>query len=303
MIAVSMLNRDNLIKKAVLIGNKGKIIENARSTSTDMDCIDIIDIENDKVDRKYRDAYQKARNLSVLEGERLDEAMMDPVIVGALILSLGEVEGFIGGLQTITADILSTGIQIIKADRRIGVVTSLCLIQTEDKSIGEDGFFLIADPIVNRDPSVGVLCKIAEASARFAREFLKIKPRIAFLSYSTRGSGIGKSVDKMRIASERSKTYMPELIIDGELQFDAAVMPDIARIKAPDSPLEGRANILVFPNLNAANIGSKLIRIFGKAKLIGPIIYGLNKPYNDISRGADESDVYDLAIITQLQHK
>ena len=301
--AVAQLKSDSLINRAILIGNKDTIKEKAELVSLNIDDIIVLDLEDLEDDRRFREEYIRAGNISVLESERLDKAMKNPIIIGTLILSIGDADGFIGGLQTPTAEILSTGLSIIKADRRISVVTSICLIKTEDKNIGEDGFILIADPVVNPDPSVGVLCKIAEASARFAREFLKIKPKIAFLSYSTMGSGYGKSVEKMRIAAERAKTRMPEIIIDGELQLDAAIIPEIAKTKASDSPLEGKANILIFPNLDAANIGSKLIRFFGNAKLIGPIIFGLNKPYNDISRGADESDVYDLAVITQLQAK
>ncbi len=229
--------------------------------------------------------------------------MKNPVVIGALLLFLGEADGFIGGVRTRTAEILSTGINIIKANRRVGVITSFCLIQTEERGIGENGLIMIADPVVNPDPSVGVLCKIAEASVKFSREFLGIKPRVAFLSYSTKGSAEGKSVEKMRVATEMAMSKAPEITIDGELQLDAAILPDVAGQKAPDSPLEGKANILIFPNLDAANIGSKLIQYFGNARLIGPIIFGLNKPYNDISRSADESDIYNLAIITQLQVK
>jgi len=298
-----MLREDGLIRNAILIGNKEKIESNMESISLVGDAIEIIDLNDLKNERLLRQEYRKSRNLSILEDEMLNEAMTDPITIGALLLNLGKVDGFIGGLQTETAKILSTGINIVKANRRIGVVTSLCLIKTENQKIGENGFILITDSVVNPNPSVGVLCRISEAAAKFAREFLRIKPRIAFLSYSSKGSGIGKSVDKMRIAAVRSQKRMPEIEIDGELQLDAAIIPEIALIKAKESPLQGRANILIFPNLDSANIGSKFIQFFGNAKLIGPIILGLNKPFNDISRGADENDLYNLAIVTQLQVK
>ncbi len=297
-----MLIKDGLLKEALLLGDKDEIEKHANSISCDFNNIKIIDIDTVKNNRRYREEYRKARNLSKLEGEILDQAMIDPIAVGALLLLLGEADGFIGGIKTPTAKILSTGINTIKANKRIGVITSFCIIQTDDKNIGENGLLLIADPVVNPDPSVGVLCKIAQASVKFSREALNIKPRIAFLSYSTKGSSVGKSVDKMRVAVEMVRNKAPEITVDGELQLDAAILPHIAEKKAPgDNQLEGSANTLIFPNLDAANIGSKLIQYFGNARLIGPIIYGLNKPYNDISRGADESDIYNLAIFTQLQ--
>ncbi len=298
--AVNRLINDGLLKEALLIGDKGEIEKNAKSISCKLKGIKIINIEEINTER-YREEYRKARNLSILEGEILDQAMKDPIVAGTLLLLLGEADGFIGGLRTATAKILSTGINTIKPNKRIGVITSFCLIQTEDKNIGENGLLLIADPVVNPDPSVGVLCKIAEASVKFSKELLGIKPRVAFLSYSTKGSSEGKSVEKMKVATEMVMSRAPEITVDGELQLDAAILPHIAEKKAPDSPLKGTANTLIFPNLDAANIGSKLIQYFGNARLIGPIIYGLNKPFNDISRGADESDIYNLSIFTQLQ--
>jgi len=285
----------------VLLGNPDTIRGNASRVSLENGFYRTIDIDTLVKDARYGNEYRKARNLSVLEGEILDDAMRDPVAVASILLRLGEVDCLIAGLGTYTAHVLSTGINIIKADRRFGVVTSFLLIYTDNPELGENGLILIADPVVNPDPSIGVLCKIAEAAAYFMENFMNINPRVAFLSYSSKGSGIGKSVDKMRIAAERTREKLGSAIVDGELQLDAAIDPAVARQKAPESPLGGRANILVFPNLDAANIGSKLVQFFGNAKLIGPIIFGLNRPFNDISRGADESDIVNLAIISQLQ--
>jgi phosphate acetyltransferase len=299
--AVRRLADEGLIREAVLLGNPEKIRENARALSLDSGIYRTHDIDNLVKDVRYRNEYRKARNLSVLEGEILDDAMRDPVVIGSILLRFGEVDCLIAGLQTYTAHVLSTGINIIKADRQFGVVTSFLLIYTDNPQMGENGLILIADPVVNPDPSIGVLCKIAEAAAYFTGTFLNMQPRIAFLSYSSRGSGFGKSVDKMRIAAERTREKLGDAVVDGELQLDASIIPGIAKQKVPDSPLGGRANILIFPNLDSANIGSKLVQFFGNAKLIGPIIFGLNRPFNDISRGADESDIVNLAIISQLQ--
>lgn len=299
--ALSRLASEGLISNAVMLGDRDVIMKNADLFHVERDTFTVMERGSLLDGTRYREEYKKVRNLSVLEGDILEEALKDPITAGSLLLRVGEVDGLIAGLSTNTAKVLSSGLNIIKADRRVGVVTSFLLVYTDNPLLGEEGLLLIADPVVNPDPSVGVLCKIAEAAAYFARNFLKIKPRIAFLSYSTKGSGLGKSVDKMRIAAERSMSKMPEIAIDGELQFDAAIYPDIAAKKAPGSPLEGKANVLIFPNLDAANIGSKLIQFFGNAKLVGPIIFGLNSPFNDISRGADSEDLYNLAIITQLQ--
>lgn len=292
---------EGLIREAVLLGNPDIIRGNAGRVSLESGIYRTIDIDALVKDARYGNEYRKARNLSVLEGEILDDAMKDPVAVASILLRLGEVDCLIAGLRTYTAHVLSTGINIIKADRRFGVVTSFLLIYTDNPELGENGLILIADPVVNPDPSIGVLCKIAEAAAYFMENFLNIPPRVAFLSYSSKGSGIGKSVDKMRIAAERTREKLGGAMVDGELQLDAAIVQEVAKQKAPESPLGGTANILVFPNLDAANIGSKLVQFFGNAKLIGPIIFGLNRPFNDISRGADESDIVNLAIISQLQ--
>lgn len=299
--AVRRLADEGLVREAVLLGNPDVVRKNARAVSLDDGLYKTLDIDTLVKDARYRDEYRKARNLSVLEGEILNDAMRDPVVVGSILLRFGEVDCLIAGLQTYTAHVLSTGINIIKADRRFGVVTSFLLIYTDNPQLGENGLILVADPVVNPDPSIGVLCKIAEAAAYFTETFLNIQPRIAFLSYSSKGSGYGKSVDKMRIAAERTREKLGNSVVDGELQLDAAIVPEVARQKVPDSALGGRANILIFPNLDSANIGSKLVQFFGNAKLIGPIIFGLNRPFNDISRGADESDIVNLAIISQLQ--
>ncbi len=299
--SLKRLHAEGLIGRAVLLGDRKKILDSISKAGAESVPVSIPDMNALSSEPRYRDEYRRARNLSELESEILEEAMKSTVVLGALMLRTGDVDGFIGGLRTASAEILSTGISIIKADRRIGVVTSLCLVLTGNESSGENGLYIITDPVVNPDPTVGVLCKIAEAASRFSRRYLGISPRIAFLSYSTKGSGGGKSVDKMRIAAERAREKMPEVIVDGELQLDAAISPEVARMKTPGSDIKGRANILVFPNLDSANIGSKILQFFGNAVLVGPIIYGLSKPYNDISRAATADDVYNLAIITQLQ--
>jgi phosphate acetyltransferase len=299
--AVLRLVADGLIGRAVLIGDRGRI-ERATGAGTSPDGrIRVADTEALAFDARYREECRRARGLGALEGEILDRAMRDPVSLGALMLRLGEVDGFIGGVRTTTAEILRTGIGIVRADRRVGVVTSFSIVTVDGDGSPEGGIYVIADPVVNPDPTAGVLCKIAEAAAAFSRQFLGIRPRIAFLSYSTRGSGVGKSVDKMRVAAERAREKMPEIVVDGELQLDAALSPEIANTKAPGSPVGGRANVLLFPNLDSANIGVKLIQYFGSARVIGPVIYGLGRPYNDISRAATVEDIVNLALITQLQ--
>ncbi len=296
--AVVRLAGDGLIGRAVLFGDRALIERAAGARARARGPITVSDTDELSADARYREEYRRARGLGSLEGEILDRAMRDPVVLGALMLRRGVVDGFIGGVRTTTADILRTGISVIKADRRVGVVTAFSVVTTRD---GDEGMYIIADPVVNPDPTAGVLCKIAEAAAVFARRFLGMSPRIAFLSYSTRGSGAGRSVDKMRLAAARARERMPEIVVDGELQLDAALSPEVAGSKAPGSPVEGRANVLVFPNLDSANIGVKLIQYFGSARVIGPVIYGLGRPYNDISRAATVDDIVNLALITQLQ--
>lgn len=299
--AVLRLIADGLIARAVLFGDRDRIERAVGANASPGGRIGMADPGVLSSDARYREEYRRARGLGALEGEILDRAMRDPVSLGALMLRLGEVDGFIGGVRTTTAEILRTGIGVVKADRRVGVVTAFSIVTAGAEGGTDKGLYVIADPVVNPDPTAGVLCKIAEAAAVFSRQFLGIRPRIAFLSYSTRGSGAGKSVDKMRLAAQRARERMPEIVVDGELQLDAALSPEIARAKAPGSAVEGRANVLLFPNLDSANIGVKLIRYFGNARVIGPVIYGLARPYNDISRAATVEDIVNLAMITQLQ--
>ncbi|HNU90844.1 MAG TPA: phosphate acyltransferase [Spirochaetota bacterium] len=296
--AVLRLAGDGLIGRAVMLGDRSILERVAGHKAGPGGVITIFDGNELTADARYREEYRRARGLGSLEGEILDRAMRDPVVLGALMLRLGIVDGFIGGVRTTTADILRTGISVIKADRRVGVVTAFSVVTARE---GDDGIYVIADPVVNPDPTAGVLCKIAEAAAVFSRRFLGMNPRIAFLSYSTRGSGAGRSVDKMRLAAARARERMPEIVADGELQLDAALSPDVAKSKAPGSPVEGRANVLVFPNLDSANIGVKLIQRFGSALVIGPVIYGLDRTYNDISRAATVEEIVNLALLTQLQ--
>lgn len=291
---------DGLIREAILLGEEENINGVIKSMHAPKKGISVLGIKSISRKPEFWEEYRKARNLSRLEHEIVETAMNNPVILASLMLKLGQVDCFIGGIRTNTAEVLSAGINIIKADRRVGVITSFCVIETENTSVGENGLFVIADPVVNPDPSVGVLCKIAEAASQFMKNFLHIDPRIAFLSYSTKGSGSGKSVEKMQIAAERAQMKMPEIIVDGEIQLDAAILPEIALKKDPLGRLKGRANVFIFPNLDSANIGSKILQYFGNAKLIGPIIFGLNKPFNDISRSATSDDVCNLSIITQL---
>jgi phosphate acetyltransferase len=299
--AASRLKSDGLIGEAVLLGRRDAIMDAARRAGASLEGCAVMDIEEMSAEGRYRDECRKARRFSVLEDGMVRQAVSNPVVLGALMLRLGEADGFLGGIRTTTAEILSTGIGIIKADRREGVVTSFSIVMTGNREIGENGLLVLADPAVNPDPGAGVLCRVAEAAARFARRYLDMAPRIAFLSYSTLGSASGKSVEKVRLAAERARKRMPETEVEGELQLDAAVSPGVRAGKAPRSAMKGSANILIFPNLDSANIGSKLLQYVGGASVIGPVIYGLGRPFNDLSRAATAEDIYNCAIITQLQ--
>jgi len=292
---------DGLLGEALLLGNRDRIYSTAGMSLSSVRGITVVDAAAAASDVRYHEEYRNARNLSVLEGEIINEALSNPVTIGALMLRFNEVDGFIGGIRSTTAEILRAGINIIRADRRVGVITSFTIISTGRETIGENGLIILCDPVVNPDPSVSVLCKSAEAVAYFSRQYLGIVPKIAFLSYSTKGSAGGKSVDKMSMAAERARRAMPEIMIEGELQLDAALSADVAKRKDPNGELKGRANIFIFPNLDSANIGSKIFQYFSDSYVVGPIIYGLNRPYNDISRAASVDDIYNLALVTQLQ--
>jgi phosphate acetyltransferase len=253
--------------------------------------------------RKHEEYAQEYFRLRKTKGIELDEArqiLEDPLYYAAIMTNLGEVDGFVAGASHATPDVARAAIQCLGVDERINIASSCFIMYVPDCPYGEEGTFIFADCGVVPDPNTRQLACIAISNAELARKF-GITPRVALLSYSTKGSAKGKAIDRILEALALAKEMDPSLLIDGELQVDAAIVPEVAQIKNSNDILAGKANVLIFPNLEAGNIGYKLVHRLAKARAIGPILVGLNKPCSDLSRGCSVEDIVDCVAVTAIR--
>ena len=242
---------------------------------------------------------RKAKGMDIEFARKLAK---NPLYLGVLLVKKGEADGMVAGSVNATGDVLRPALQIIKTAPGIKTVSS-CFIMVMDKNskYGENGILVFGDCAVNPEPNAEQLADIAVASAESAKAIAGITPRVALLSYSTKGSAKGGLIDKVTTALDIVKTSHPDLQIDGELQADAALVPTVADLKAPGSTVAGKANVLIFPDLQAGNIGYKLVQRLAGAEAIGPICQGFNMPVNDLSRGCSSEDVVNVVAMTALQ--
>lgn len=258
------------------------------------------DLDNKKIDAFAQIFFELRKH----KGITLDEAkktMSIPLYYAAMLVRTNEADGFVAGAEHSTPDVARAAIYCLGVDERIKTVSSSFIMVVPQCELGEKGVFIFADCGIVPEPSSEQMAQIAVSSSELAQAILGIKPRVAMLSYSTKGSAKGPLVDKVREAAALAKQLKPDLLIDGELQADAAIVPDVARIKDPHGAVSGRANVLIFPDLEAGNIGYKLVQRLANARAIGPLLQGLNKPASDLSRGALVEDIVDTVAATALR--
>jgi len=286
----------------VLIGNEETIKADAASCGANIEGANIIDPKNfDNIDR-YVDELVELRKSKGLTKEEATEIMTtEPRFFGCMMVRLGDADGLVAGSNSPTADVLRAAIQVIKTAPGINTVSSAFVMETADGKFGDNGLILFADCAVLPDPNAEQLADIASSTAATASSVVGLDPRVAMLSFSTMGSAKHPLVDKVQNAVQILKDRNVDFAFDGEMQADAAIVEAIGAKKAPDSKVAGKANILVFPDLQAGNIGYKLVQRFAGADAHGPIVQGLAKPVNDLSRGCSVADIANLVAITATQ--
>lgn len=288
----------------VLIGNEETILADAEKCGADISGVEIVNPKKfDNVD-KYIDELVELRKSKNLSREEATELILnEPRFFGCMMVRLGDADGLVAGSNSPTADVLKAAIQVIKTAPGINTVSSAFIMETADGKFGDNGLILFADCAVIPEPNAEQLADIAVATAATANSVVGLEPRVAMLSFSTKGSAKHPLVDKVQTACDILKARGVEFSFDGELQADAAIVESVGAKKAPDSKVAGKANVLIFPDLQSGNIGYKLVQRFAGADAHGPIVQGLNKPVNDLSRGCSVEDIANLVAITATQIK
>lgn len=290
---------DERIAKIILIGKEDVASEIKSKNLQDVEIIDPLKYGN--IESIANEYYELRKG----KGMTLDEARKtvreDWLTFGAMLVRRDLADGFVAGANHTTADTVRASLRCLPIDKEIAVVAGAFLMEVPDSPYGEKGVFIFADCGVNPEPNARQLAGIGVLSARLFEQLVQRPPRVAFLSYSSKGSAEGPLVDKIKDAIAKAKKAAPDLAIDGELQVDSALVPEVAKIKCPASDVAGRANVLVFPDLNSGNISYKLTQRLANARAVGPLLMGFTRPCSDLSRGCNVDDIIDAVAVTAVR--
>ena len=290
------------IAKIILLGQSDKILALAKENGLkNIERATIIDPQKRADAERYTDLLFELRKNKGLTREQAVELVKDPLYFGCLMIKSGDADGELAGARNTTGNVLRPALQIVKTQPGISVISGAMLMFCKEKAYGEDGFLLVADVAVMPNPTAQELAQIAVCTGRTMKNMIGIEPKVAMLSFSTKGSAQHEFVDRVVEATGMAQQMAPELKIDGELQADAALVPSVGKFKAPSSPVAGEANVLVFPALEIGNIAYKMVERLGGAVSVGPVLQGMAAPINDLSRGCSVDDIYYMTAITANQ--
>lgn len=287
----------------VLVGNEEIIKQKAQENNVNIEGATIINPQTSENYEKYAQLLYELRKNKGMTIEQAKELVLNPVYFGMLMVKDEETkaDGLVSGAAHSTADTLRPALQILKTAPDTKLVSAFFIMVVPDCKYGENGTFIFGDAGLNENPNPDQLSEIAISSSKSFTQLVQKEPKVAMLSYSSHGSAHSELTEKVIEATKLLKEKEPNLIADGELQLDAAIIPEVAASKAPTSPVKGEANVLIFPNLDAGNIGYKLVQRLGKAEAYGPLCQGIAKPVNDLSRGCSAEDIAGVIAITAVQ--